>query len=1174
MADIERRTGPVNGSTTKPTPGDKPPETNVLHKYRSVNYLFTISALTSNQVSDPKTYNGGQQLQYVILKSGGKGSAVLGKRQVDPATTAAQGLPPVTDATRARSLAADNAKLAAIAAEKSNEPRPLNDKDANSLVGEFNQVSPGRFDMFIDNLEIETIMARDKNSTSTQPTKITFDVFEPYSINGFIEALQVASQAAGHPSYAKAPFVLKMEFLGYPDDGDMPEAKVEKYGTRYFPFTITKCDVTLDERGTKYAIEAVPTNEVAFGNPSTLKKSVKVGASSGGGVASNTVQGILEQLVRSVEEQVKKEAEDAEGSGSQYDKYKVKFPSWNGKAWVDSPSNDIAASKVTEITEDKNLFTMPDPGKQLSDKKKYTMTSKETESKDNSQPKSVPFNPSNPVIQFNEGRTIQECMEAIVRDSRWVRDKLEKMMGNQFNEVVKENMIDYFLIKLEVKELPQIDKTKNKHYYEYTFVVTPYKMLYTRVPGFGNQTVDQKLLYQACIRKYDYIYTGNNLDITNFKLSFNNLYFEGIPVGLGKPGGVQSRETTTKTDETQAKKVNNGEQSTDKGLPATGAQSDAKATAVQNRSGGQTQLSPYYAMAQAFHNAIISDQSTNMITGELDILGDPIYLVTGGLGNNSPESPEGSPRVSESGEAQFNYGDVFVNINFRNPIDIGPDGFYQFDDKLLPFSGVYLITTCKSKFRDGQFKQTLNIIRQPGQALPTANPAETPQSSKTPITDPSKTHKVEPNPDEATTRDATPISADSAGVRPDEMTLRDQLGTSYPNPGLPGTNGSQVTVVPGINPNLPAVSRMISPLGISEQPSFSMPIPAKAATGLLQRVYSPGGYVQSMGMGILNSFGVKGPAAQLANQYLGNIARKINSVPILGSGIGVGASINIVKNNANPQTNAEYQNQQLPEQPTANPTAAGLSGNALGYLANNLTAIPGITNNSALLAQSALQGNSTDPLAVAAAFGVNQAQIAGLSPNLTSVLVGKLESLTKSVPADTDLNTAVKNGVNLNGLTQNDVAALPPTAPFRVADSPRPDQAYLNRLSASGGPSAVAKAFGVNSINEVSQTELPADAAQTTQDASPSILQRYKDKLGLNNVNSAQDAAVLGLKLYAERGSLLGPTGIAGSLEGNFIGVRNQLGPVNVVGDLGKSAPNLFGSKSSGSSPLDKIMIR
>ena len=147
MAEVERKTSAAN--TTQSTsaagvPGDSPPETNVLHKYRSVTYLFTLAALTSNQVSDPKTFNGGQQLQYVILKSGGKGSAVMGQR------------------TPSKPAATEQEKADAAKAASPDNPKPLNDTDANALVGEFNQKSPGRFDMFIDNVAIETIMGKDK----------------------------------------------------------------------------------------------------------------------------------------------------------------------------------------------------------------------------------------------------------------------------------------------------------------------------------------------------------------------------------------------------------------------------------------------------------------------------------------------------------------------------------------------------------------------------------------------------------------------------------------------------------------------------------------------------------------------------------------------------------------------------------------------------------------------------------------------------------------------------------------------------------------------------------------------------------------------------------------------------------------------------------------------------
>jgi hypothetical protein len=976
----------------------------------------------------------------------------------------------------------------------------------------------------------------------------------------------------------------------------MPDPVIERYGTRYFPITFTGVDVQVDERGTHYHIKAVPVNEVAFGNPSVLKKPIKVGGSGGSTASASSVQGILENLVKAVTEQVQQMEEEVQGKGAQHDVYKIKFPTWDGMKWSDTP-NDISKAKVTELTEDKNMFSMIDPSKNTtsnnstgtntSSGNRYAITSRDTDSKKPEQPKSTPYDPSSPTMQFNEGKSVQECIEAILKDSRFVRDKLEKMMGNQFNEVVHDNMVDYFSIAMEIKELKQIDKLKNKHYYEYTYVVKPYKIIYTKIPGFGNQTVDQKSLYNNCVRKYDYIYTGHNLDITHFKLEFNNLYFEAIPAGLGNPSGQQAQGITTKPDDTVARKLNNNNQSNSKGLPSAGIQVDPLQTDQQKNSGGQTQQSPYYAMAQAFHKAI-TDSKANMITGEIEILGDPIYLVTGGLGNNNPKSPPGAPRVSTEGEAQMQYADVLININFKNPIDILPDGSYQFDTKLVPFSGVYQVTTCKNNFKDGLFKQTLNIIRQPGQAIPVDRPDITPQSQLTPKTTPSTTSKEVPNSDNATTRDTSPASAADAGIRPDTMNLLDQLNRTLPSPGLPGVlsnftdatgaSGSTISIAPGINPNMPGLSRTISFLGQQNQPAFDQRLPTNAVVGLQQRVYSPGGYIQQMGVGLLNSFGISGPlggaATQLANQYLSNVGRKINSIPVLGSGIGLGASINIVANNSNPTSNADYAANQLPTTPSVTPNIAGVSGNAMGYLANNLQAIPGITNNAALRAQSLFSGNLTDPLAVASAFGISAAQLSGLSPNISNNLIGALTSIAQTVPQNTDVNTAVKSGVNFNGLAKNDVAALPPTAPFTNAPTPAPDQGYMNKLASQGGLNNVAKSFGVNSIDQVSQTELPADSAQQSSGYFSTLLSRYETKLGLDNVNSPQDAAVAGLKIFAERQSLLGPTGILGSLEGNFIGVRNQLGPVNIVGNLGSTAPSIFGSKSASGSPLDNIMLR
>ena len=795
--------------------------------------------------------------------------------------------------------------------------------------------------------------------------------------------------------------------------------------------------------------------------------------------------------------------------------------------------------------------------------------------------------PGNPVVQFNEGRSIQECIEAIVRDSHYLRGRLEKLMGSEWKSVVNDNMFDYFLIRLEVTEKNTIDKRKNRHFCIYTYVVTPHKMLFTKVPGFANQTIDQSTLYKACIRRYNYIYTGKNIDITSFKLNFNNLYFEARPVAYGNPESPPARDTVSKTDSTNYKslgKEGTKTNDTKKDVPNTTTQSSADQTPQDQRSGGQPQRSPYYAMAQSLHQAIIN--GTSMLTGDIEILGDPMYLVTGGIGNYNPKPSDSTPRIAGEGEATFNYGDVLININFKNPIDIGEDGLMYFDSNLIPFSGVYQVTKCVSRFKDGAFKQSLSIIRMPGQAVPTEDPANTPQSQKTPPTNPQDSGKQVPNPDDQTTEDTSPTTAERAGFRPDQFSLAAQLGRTLPDPGLPGqasnfaaATGGLGGVVPmtpasGINPNLPGVARFISNLGVQNQPAFSIPLPARVAAELQQQVYSPGGFLQQMGDNLMKTFGISGAPKQLIDQVLRQQANKINRIPIPGSGIGVGATVQIVKNNPNPLSVADLNLQQLPESPTATPSVPGVSGNALGYLTNNLTAIPGVINNAALKLQSVTQGTSADPLAIAAAYGINQAQLSGLSPNITSKLINQLKNIIDKIPENTDINTLVRNGVNFNGLSQSDVAALPPSTPYATAPQPSQDIGFLRKIAGAAGLSGMARSFGVNSIDQVSQTQLPSDIAQSAVSNIPSVIGDYASKLGVGGVNAPQDAAVQGLKLYAERNSLMNPTGILGSLEGNFIGVRNQLGPVNVVGNLGSSAPSLFGSKTVGSSPLDKIMIR
>jgi hypothetical protein len=1140
---------------------------NVLNRYRSFNYVFTLSALKKEAAFNPETYRK-STLDLVILKSGGKGYQGISSPDAIPAE----------DVARYRSTEGRQQ------AEAQNKNK--------SLIEGFNKESPGRFDMFIDNVEIETFMATGGPGGMAQPSNFSFDVYEPYSINGFVEALHVAAVSAGYPTYAGgAVFLLKIEFIGYPDGPGMPKSEAVDKSTRYFPVTLNGIEVTIDEKGTKYAVKAIAANERGFGNPGVIKKPVKI--------SGNTVQSILQNLMLGLTNQEKEHNKSAKknAGANDFDEYKIKFPEWKeGTGWT-GDANKIGASKVVELLKDNTLYKFPDPGnagKPTANKPSGQQTP--TPEQNAKAPETYKLEPTNPVVQFAEGKNIHECITAIIKDSKYVRDMVQKLSSeSEWRSVLDENeMVDYFTIRLEMENKETIDADKKRPYQIFTYVVTPYKLLYTRIPNYGSQQVDMTKLAKLSLREYDYIYTGKNQDVLTFKLNFNTLFFEAIPAGLGNPNSPPSRDAAARQSSTDAKRTpENLDNTQNRQLPGSPVQSTPQATSVNPDSGGQIQKDPYYALAQAMHSAI-TDSKGSMLDGTIDILGDPIYLVTGGIGNYNPKpKSETVNRETTDGEATFSYGEVLITINFRNPIDIEPlenGGRMFFDPKLIPFSGIYRVTQVKSSFKDGLFKQSLEVIRQPGQPFPTPVPTNTGKSKPT---IPTKTVTQEPNADDAAVPDVTPAEPASPGQRPDELNLFLQQQRQLPSPGLPGqlvnftaaTGGLGGTIsvsqVSGATPALLAGTTRLStqpfggvvPGGIY-QPSQGIPIPARAAVGLQQQVLSPAGLINQIGQNIARSFGLKGVAADLASQIVGMATTKINRSGVIGSGIGRGATIQFNKTNLSNPTSYDLISNNNPPNITAVPTtgfAGALNQNTLAAVARLPDGGASLINNAGTNITAATQGTNADPMAVAGKFGINQSQLSGLSPNLQSKILDQVSSIASNVPAGTDLGIASAQGVNLRGLSSQGIANLPPTAPYTTAPEARPDLSFLNSITASGGIKSLSRAFGVNNISEVPQSQLSPATAQAAYESAPAVTQ---NPLSQFTRPSLTDVAILGAKLFAERKSLMGPVGIPGSLEGNYIGVRNQLGPLNVVGDLGSSVVSKFGSKSAGKSPLDKIMIR
>ena len=651
------------------TKSKKKKNKNVLNAYRSYTYKFTLAALKVENANDPSTYRYQQSaLDLVILQSGGKKSTGFN------AATAAGG---------------------------------------QELVAEFNEKSPGRFDMYIDNVEIKTFTGFSKESNTTFAKSLSFEIFEPLSISGFIESISVAAVAAGYASYMEANFLLKVEFIGYLDNEDLPTPEpVGDRATRYFPFRFRTVDLDITEAGSRYRCTGVPMSDTVLGETvNTLISPVKI--------TGKTVKDILTDLMASRTGQQTSSDKDSKSSkdAAKSDVWEILFPTVNSDGTLDfTKDNEIATSPVLELGKDKAVYGFDDPGTSDKPNGYQPQDQKNPTPQENAKsPNEFKLVPGENTSQFNSGMNLHECIASLIRDSTYVRD----LIANIATIKDDKDMIPYFLVRTETTYTGGVDATSGKLYQKYTYIVTPYKIHVSQVPDYQTLKYDFSKVEPLIFREYDYLYTGHNTDIIKFNLNFNTLFYEAIPRAQGTNQYPVTRDTIGPNQSPNlAATEKDVEGDKNKGMsPVKTAITPAANEASTGGNGTAPQMTPYAILAKNLHESMLNIKGS-MIKSEIEIIGDPYYLVTGGIGNYRPEIE--SPGLTKDGEADHNYGQLLIKLNFRNPEDINPldkGGRMNFGTKKVSFSGVFMVTEIRSSFRDGQFKQTLNAVRMFGQIM-------------------------------------------------------------------------------------------------------------------------------------------------------------------------------------------------------------------------------------------------------------------------------------------------------------------------------------------------------------------------------------------------------------------------------------------------------------------------
>ena len=261
----------------------------------------------------------------------------------------------------------------------------------------------------------------------------------------------------------------------------------------------------------------------------------------------------------------------------------------------------------------------------------------------------------------------------------------------------------------------------------YVFRVVPYTVPASIFSGPNTQGVWNALSAQAgAVKAYNYIYTGQNSEIIKFDLHFNQTFYTGMQATRSQRmmsqifgGSMLSKEENSPefaTSDTGGTGVSGSE---------TGSPTVLSTTENNQVSGGGGTPDTATSVAKTWNNNLINTDR-DMITVDLEINGDPYWLMDAGLGNYLGLSNPINSAITLEGSCNPVGGMVTTVLNFRTPMDYdGKDGFVKYPlGGFLPiamFSGVYRTIYVTNHFKNGKFTQTLNLARLMNQDLsPTA----------------------------------------------------------------------------------------------------------------------------------------------------------------------------------------------------------------------------------------------------------------------------------------------------------------------------------------------------------------------------------------------------------------------------------------------------------------------
>jgi len=558
-------------------------------------------------------------------------------------------------------------------------------------------------DLYIKSAIINSVPGLNEKRRLTSVTDITMEIVEPYGIT-LLERIRGAAINNNYLDHLDAPYLLTVEFRGFDEQSRVINQFGKDATKRVIPIKIIDMQMDVNQAGTVYTVKAIPYNEFAFVNTySELKTS-----------GSLYPQGsTVADVVKALEDLLNQGAEDDRAAG------KVGIPD----RYQISIHEDLNPEKPFAVD------TIEQAG----------MYNQAVDTGD------VPVE----YMKVNTGNNIIKILEEIMKGHpdftekqfKKFREKASRELGlAQFKggaqavlEQAEGFYFKYFRIKSSVipnDEDFDLKRATNPKLIKFT--IEPYKIhAYSlSIPGVSTGKNFKNFVFKT----YNYIFTGDNVDVLDLNINYRVAYFQG---SLKDVQATNLRKNTVEN----AKNVPTGGTTAIEHFGDGNLLFKTEPTTFSSSGTGKTGGTP--TELDAFLDTL-THPLADMVNIRMEILGDPAWL---GQSQFIPISPElfGTKRIHKDTDMDYwqnarnsiwndqlrcynpDVAEPIVLLNFRMPTDINDrTGLYDLQsDQSAEFSGLYRVIGVEHNFTDGKYTNVLQMTRFNNQGVTISNPIPT-----------------------------------------------------------------------------------------------------------------------------------------------------------------------------------------------------------------------------------------------------------------------------------------------------------------------------------------------------------------------------------------------------------------------------------------------------------------